>query len=409
MSSCPPKPVPLFRMRLAQDTGGMTKPVANAKPLHIFKPGRWTTMSGEPIEFSEADLQATAAAFNPAVSKAPIVIGHPATDDPAQGWIASLQATPRGLFAMPAQVDPAFADAANAGRYGALSAKFYRPTDSNNPVPGVWYLKHVGVLGAQNPAVKGLDSPAFAGADDGCVCFRESVTFSEWDDVTNASLWRRMRDWLIGDKGQAVADEVIPGDMVQRLEQAAQDEVREAAAESMPMTAFSEPVPQIPENTVTPAQKAAIEAENTQLKAQLAASQAKEASALAQKANTENAAFCESLASQARLLPASQPVALALLNHLAGQAAPVQFGEGDAKAPLLDGFKAFLSTLPPQVEFGESATHGRAAGAASGPVEFAAPPGYGVEPLAMALHGKALAYQKTHSGVSYVDAIKAVS
>ena len=343
----------------------MTKPAAAAKPVHIFKPGRWTTMAGETIEFSEADLRATAAAFNPSVSKAPFVLGHPATDDPAQGWVAGLVATSRGLFATPAQVDPVFAEAVNAGRYGTVSAKFYRPTDASNPVPGVWYLRHVGVLGAQNPALKGLDDPAFASAnDDGCVSFAEGVAFSEWDDVTNASLWRRVRDWLIGDKGLAVADEVVPGHMVQSLEQAAIDEVREASvAESSVAPAFSEPNP-LPEKTVTPEQKAALEAENAQLKAQLAQVKADEAKALAEKTHAANVAFCEGLASQAKLLPAHQALAVATLDHLAALAEPVQFGEGDAQAPLLDGFKAYLAAQPAQVTFGESATHGRAAGAA---------------------------------------------
>ena len=343
----------------------MTKPAAAAKPVHIFKPGRWTTMAGETIEFSEADLRATAAAFNPSVSKAPFVLGHPATDDPAQGWVAGLVATSRGLFATPAQVDPVFAEAVNAGRYGTVSAKFYRPTDASNPVPGVWYLRHVGVLGAQNPALKGLDDPAFADqADDGCVSFAEGVAFSEWDDMTNAGLWRRVRDWLIGDKGLAVADEVIPGHLVQSLEQGAQDEMRqtyEARSESLP--AFSETNP-LPENTVTPEQKAALEAENTQLKAQLAQVKADEAKALAEKTHTANVAFCEGLASQAKLLPAHQALAVATLDHLAALAEPVQFGEGDAKGSLLDGFKAYLAEQPAQVAFGEHATNGRAAGAA---------------------------------------------
>ena len=342
----------------------MTKPAAAAKPVHIFKPGRWTTMAGETIEFSEADLQATAAAFSPQVSKAPFVLGHPATDDPAQGWVASLQASARGLFATPAQVDPAFAEAVNAGRYGTVSAKFYRPLDAGNPVPGVWYLRHVGVLGAQNPALKGLDSPAFAEADDGCVCFAEGVAFSEWDDMTNASLWRRFRDWLIGDKGLAVADEVIPGHLVQGLEQAAQDKMRQSlVAEPQTAPSFSEPNP-LPETTVTPEEKAALEEENAQLKARLAQVQANEAKALAQRAHAAHVAFCEDLASQARLLPAGVPLAVATLDHLASQAGAVEFGEGEARASLFEGFKAFLAAQPAQVSFGESATHGRAAGAA---------------------------------------------
>lgn len=350
----------------APDTGGMTKTAAAAKPLHIFKPGRWTTMAGEIIEFSQADLEATAAAFSPAVSKAPIVIGHPATDDPAQGWVASLQATPRGLFATPAQVDPVFAEAANAGRYGALSAKFYRPQDSNNPAPGVWYLKHVGVLGAQNPAVKGLDDPAFAGAeDDGCVCFQESVAFSGWDDVTNASLWRSLRDFFIGNFGQEKADAVIPSYQVQSLEQAAQDELSRPAEASVPALAFSEPAKppaNKPENPVsqTPARMAAIEAENAQLRIQLAQAATEKAKAQADKLHTANVAFCEAIPAN-KLLPAWRGVAVATLDHFATQPAVVEFGEGDAKAPLADKFKAFLQSLPESVQFGEHAKKSNAA------------------------------------------------
>ena len=160
---------------------------------------------------------------------------------------------------------------------------------------------------------------------------------------------------------------------------------------------------------MTPEQKAALEAENTQLKTQLAQVQANEAKALADKTHAANVAFCENLASQAKLLPAHQALAVATLDHLAAQGATVEFGEGDAKGSLLDGFKAYLAAQPAQVTFGESATHGRAAGSLDGEVAFAAPDGYSVEPLALALHGKALAHQKAHAGVSYIDAVAAVS
>lgn len=326
---------------------------AAPKLLHIFKPGKWITMSGESIEFSAADLQATAAAFNPQLSKAPLVIGHPATDDPAQGWVDSLTANDRGLFAKVAQVNPAFAEAARAGRYGTVSAKFYRPTDLNNPKPGVWYLRHVGSLGAAAPGVKGLDDPSFAAGDD-CVCFQEGVAFAAWDEVDNANLWRNLREWFIGKFGQAEADTVIPSYTVKSLEQGAQDEVRDAAAtdiNAMPAPQFSESNP--PETTVTPEQKAALEAENTRLRAELATHQATQVHAA-------HVAFCDGLPG---VMPAWRDVAVATLDHLAAQPAVVEFGEGEARAPLVDKFKAMLTALPAAVQFGETATGQRAAGA----------------------------------------------
>lgn len=73
----------------------------------------------------------------------------------------ALSATERGLFAAADKVGPRVCRAVRAGSYGTVSAKFYRPTDANNPVPGVWYLRHIGFLGAHPPGVKGLDDPEF--------------------------------------------------------------------------------------------------------------------------------------------------------------------------------------------------------------------------------------------------------
>jgi hypothetical protein len=384
--------------------GNKTSP---SKPIHVFKPGRHTTWKGETIEFSQADLEAAAAAYSPALCKAPLVIGHPAIDDPALGWAASLQVNEKGLFAVPEQVDPAFAQEVKDGRWGAVSVKWFRPTDPQNPKPGVWYPRHIGFLGAATPGVKGLEAPAFAAGDDG-VCFTEGVAFSEWDDVTNASLWRQVREWLIGKFGQDEADRVVPNYQVQSLEQAAQDELREAAAEASttaaPVVAFSAPSnPSNPslESIVTPQEKAALEAENQRLRAQLRAAQAAEAS-------QASVAFCDQLINEGRLLPAYQGVVVATLNHFATQDAPVEFGEGEAKAPLADGFKALLQSLPTQVALGEVATAAAAAGQAAD-VEFASPDGRGVSAAGLSRHRKALAYMKEHEGASYIQAVTAVS
>ena len=55
------------------------------KRIKIFKSGTQTTAAGQTIEFSDADLIACAAAYDPSASEAPIVIGHPKTDAPAYG------------------------------------------------------------------------------------------------------------------------------------------------------------------------------------------------------------------------------------------------------------------------------------------------------------------------------------
>lgn len=373
---------------------------APTKPLHIFAPGKHTTLAGEVIEFSLADIQATAAAFNPALSKAPIVIGHPATDDPAQGWAAGLSANERGLFASAEKLDPAFAEGVRAGRYGTVSSKFYRPTDPNNPVPGVWYLRHIGFLGAAAPGVKGLDDPAaaFAAAeDDGCVCFAEGVAFAGWEDMTNARMWRRMRDWFIGKFGQEEADAVLPSWDVSEIEQAAAREVSPPA--------FAERHPPPEESTVTEAEAAQLRASHAASEQRVAVLEAEKRASLTAAAHTANVSFAESLLTQGRLLPAWKDVAVATLDHLAAQAAPVEFGEGTAKAPLIDGLRAMLEKLPVQVEFAETATRERAAVANGGggdPVEFAS-----ADPDRLAQHRAIEAHMAAHK-VDYATAARAV-
>lgn len=115
---------------------------------------------------------------------------------------------------------------------------------------------------------------------------------------------------------------------------------------------------------MTEEEKAVLQAENARLAADLAASRAQIAAASAAQAHTSHLAFCEDLVSQGRLLPAWREMAVATLDHFATHPAVVEFGEGEAKAPLPDAFKAMLTALPVQVNFGESATAANAAGAA---------------------------------------------
>jgi len=316
---------------MAAKIGGM----ANSKPLQIFKPGRHTAMSGAELAFSESDLAATAAAYDPALAEAPIVVGHPAADAPAYGWVKALAFAEGGLEAEPDQVDPAFAEMVAAGRFKKISASFYPPESPKNPVPGVYYLRHVGFLGAQPPAVKGLRAPSFADGD-------EAITLE---------------------------------------------------------FSFAEPTHR--ENAVTPEEKAALEAENAQLKADLSALKTAQIHA-------DNVSYVESLVASGHLVPAQVSVAVATLDFFSVAETPVEFGEGDDKAPLIDGFRKFLSDMPKRIEFGETATGKKAAGEGDAPVEFAAPQGYSVDAESLATHNKALAYQAQHK-TDYLAAVKAVS
>lgn len=391
----------------------MSQATARApKPLNIFKPGRWTTVAGETIEFSEADVRATAEAYDPAKHKAPIVIGHPALDAPARGWADKLTADSRGLFAVPVKVDPEFAEEARAGRWGTVSARFYRPDSPANPVPGVWYLRHIGVLGAHPPGVKGLLEPEFGEGDDGCVSFAEGVAFGEWDAMTNANLWRQLRDWFVAKVGLDEADKVLPNYDVRALELAAQEDIARGAAAANP--AFGEgagakptdpPSPPPKEPQVTEQEAAELKAQNEALQAQVNEAKAREAAAAAAARTQEHVAFAESLISQGKVPEADKARLVAIADAINPPGKEVMFGEGGSATTLFAQFKQFLEGLQPKVEFGEHATRGRAGtGQAAPEVEYAE----GADPERVELDKKIRAYMTEHK-VTYAVAAARVA
>ena len=341
-------------------------PPAIAPPLQIFTPGEHTAMSGQRIRFTEADLRATVAAYRPALHEAPLVVGHPKHDLPAYGWVQALQFSDGGLDATPAQVNPDFAEMVAAGAFKKISASFYAPDAPGNPVPGVFYLRHVGFLGAQPPAVKGMRPPSFADDEAGV------LTFGELDEAAGEAA-----DPVLSPSVQPAAPLIPPVPETQPLEPAVTPE----------------------EKTALEAKAAALDAENTRLRHALAANKTAQAHA-------GHVAFCEDLGKQAKLLPASQPVAVALLDHLAAQETPLEFGEGEARAPLLAGFMQLLAAQPAQLSFGDHATAQRAAPALADTdedVQFAE----GAAPERLAQY-KAIRARMAEHKVDYATAARAV-
>ncbi|WP_202413896.1 peptidase [Duganella sp. CY15W] len=333
--------------------------------IQIFKPGKHVAASGGSFNFSESDVTATVAAYDPSLHEAPVVVGHPRHDLPAYGWIKSLSFAEGVLSAEPQQVDPAFAELVDAGRYKKISASFYHPDSPSNPVPGVYYLRHVGFLGAQPPAVKGLRNPEFNESEEQIV----EVEFSEqgyaWSAI--AGLFRSLREYVIGKDGAEKADQMIPNWTIDQIQRTA-TEVQEAEASAgAPVPAFNEPTTTPNEGEVmslTPQQVADMQAENERLRNQVAQAGAREQSLAAREADQvrrENVAFCESLVASAQLHPNLKDNAAALLTALAsapagaGQEAVVEFSEGGQlqQLPVAGALKALLQAQPKIVEFQE--------------------------------------------------------
>ncbi|WP_339899084.1 hypothetical protein [uncultured Gilvimarinus sp.] len=95
------------------------------KRINILMAGTHTSAGGATLSFSEADLQASVDAYDPALHKAPIAVGHPKDNLSAYGWISGLAfSEERGLDATPHPVDEDFAEIVSKRRFKAISASF---------------------------------------------------------------------------------------------------------------------------------------------------------------------------------------------------------------------------------------------------------------------------------------------
>lgn len=347
------------------------------KPLHIFKPGKHVAMSGASLNFSESDLAATVRAYDPALHEAPLVIGHPKHDAPAAGWVKSLTNSAQGLIAEPHQVAPEFAEQVASGAYKKISASFYHPDSPSNPVPGVYYLRHVGFLGAQPPAVKGLRPIELAEGEEGV------VEFADFGHEMGASIFRKLREWLIGQFGQETADRVVPSWEIDSIAEVARREEQHSPA-------FTEPQPKSTTEevtTVTPEEQAALEAENTRLKNQLQQHQEEKRRLSQEATHSANVAFAEELVAAGKLLPKHTAALIATLDFAEDGDAPLEFGEGDARQPVSAGLKAIFGDLPQQIDFAEQASGARRNGDAPvAELEFAEK---NTDPDRLALHARA--------------------
>jgi len=353
----------------------------------IFRAGTHTANSGQTIAFSQADLEATVNAYDPARHEAPLVVGHPKADAPAYGWVKSLAFSDGEVSAEPHQVDAAFQEMVRDGRFKKISASFYLPDAPQNPVKGVYYLRHVGFLGAQPPAVKGLKDASFTDGEEGVVEFGDVL------DRDFADLFRTLREWIISQFGLEAADQALPGWEVRSVETQANAPAEPAEPSGL---AYSE-TNTTKETAMEAKAKEALDAKAAELAAREQQLKAKEKEASAK----ETASFCDELVRQGRISP-THAKSLRELLPVIGDLPVVEFGEGQSETPLAR-LKSFLQSLPKQVDFSELKQE-----AAPTSVSFTAAPGYTVDAAGLELHAKAEAYRKANPHVTFIEAVKAV-
>ena len=328
----------------------MSKSKSKKFQIEVFRPGTFTPMVGGPVTYSEADVAAIAESYDADVFPAPVVVGHPTADAPAFAWIESLtyDGDSQRLFATVSDVVPAFAEALAAKAYRKVSMAFFPPNASNNPKPGAWHVKHLGFLGGAAPAVPGLATVSYAGDTDESVVFVNSAGAIR----DTASMFRRMRDFMIDNFGLEKADEVLPGWEIDWLDNRADDETSPRYSEK--------PQTETPEMGDDPKKTAADDAAFAEREGKIAE---RENNLAAQERKTrlsECDAFCEQLIADSRLLPAKKAETVALLDFVGSQEqTEVSFagpdhkpGDAEIKQPALDTLKSLLKAQPKQVAFG---------------------------------------------------------
>jgi hypothetical protein len=376
-----------------------TKTTKALKPIEIFRPGTFVAADGTKHTFTAAQLREMVDAYNPEFSDAPLVVGHPKTDDPRYGRAASLFINDAGIVcATPDEVCPEFAEAVHNKHYKNISASIYLPTAPGNPMPGKHYLRHIGFLGGAAPSVRGLRSVEFATALEGVVEF-------SYEDRVIVGMLRNLRDWFVETVGIEKAQAIIPDYSLDTLQSSAiQEDLEEQSEMNGGVTAFS--APNNPQENVLK-----IEEKQKELNDREAALNARAAEIAKQEAQTKKAGhadFAEALCVEGKLLPVQKAAVVEIMSQLDTANLVADFAQGDANHGKTgaDLFKAFLSTQPKQVEFNRISN---TAGTDAGTADFAAPPGTEVDPVQHEVYRQAVAYQHDHPDVDFMTAAKIVA
>jgi len=124
----------------------------NGSWIEIARVGTFKDSKGISHNFSRERLFGVIAKYDPSRRDAPLVIGHPAVNGPAFGWVRRLKMSGDKLLAYVACVTDEVKQAVDNGLYRYVSMSLY-PDDG---------LRHVGLLGGTPPAIDGLAPVSFS-------------------------------------------------------------------------------------------------------------------------------------------------------------------------------------------------------------------------------------------------------
>jgi len=391
-----------------------SKPLA--RRIEVLRPGTFKPMSGADVSFSAQDLGDIAGRYDPDLHAAPLVIGHPKTDDPAFAWADAFTIERQGdgerLVASLSDVHPEIDRAVQDGRFRKVSLSLFAPKAPNNPTPGHHYPKHIGLLGAAAPAVSGLKpvtEAAFARDEDVVITLGAPPAANAL-----AALFQNLRDLFIERDGRDAADRVIPEFEVGWLredgawaqptpadgEPAGDSLASPGNEETTDMTGNQQPPAAPPAATTS---GAAAAGDGTR---DLATREAQLAERERQIRRAENARALDAAINAGRFPPGLKAETLDFMDQLGADETELAFGGGDEKRTPLAQFKRLLDSLPQAVPLGEAAPDGGQAREQD--PAFAAPPDAEVDGERLKIHQQALEYQRQNPNADYMTAVQAV-
>jgi hypothetical protein len=284
--------------------------------VEVLRVGTFLDGAGVEHTFSESDLAAIASSYNPAHHEAPVVVGHPADNAPAYGWVKRAFTEGKSLFLELRDVIPELVDACKRGLFKKRSIALYPDRT----------IRHIGFLGAMPPAIKGLKDIQFSDKNQICI----DIGFNEFTERTAMDLAQALA--RIAQLNQEIS--TLQGKNADFSEQ-----IKTLSAEKTRLeTEFSE------KNK----QSATL---ITELTTQVGSFKTQISNQEKKAREKDFAQFCEKLVNEGRLPPKNKEAVEAQL-EIAFQASTGTFAEGQVKP--IDSFRKMLAESPKVIEFGET-------------------------------------------------------
>jgi hypothetical protein len=331
--------------------------------MEVFRAGKQTDSAGKERDWTEADLDKIASSYDPTNHEAPAVLGHPESNGPADGWVKKVWREGKTLFAEIGEMTDDFVEKLKNKRYKKRSISLYPDLS----------LRHIGFLGAQPPAVKGLKDFAFADAAG------SPIEYMDWQ---SSNMFRAMGRLIQGLRDAMIADKKDIAEVDRTLNQWDIDQLKSAEADDKPYayeeTHTEDPnmktVAQLEAEIATFSEKlTAAETRATTAEGALAAEKGRTTSLESRVATMEKnqalkdyGEFCDRQIKAGRMLPAQKAGAVVFMESIASQAA-IDFTEGEGAAAKtvkktpLEIYQAQIAAAPVQIQFKEFATKDKAA------------------------------------------------